>query len=205
MLQPSPEWSTIVLPTNLVLILDVWRYAGLPVVREKSGKTFIFQGQGKVREFCKKSGKIFGYGQVSEKSGNFVMNAHDAFFVSQSYTLMLLILMLCTHPGGKILASFCDIFPTKEFPWKKCVCWTQFIDLLSLRHDTYYFVSQINFHLHYREAKNMSLKIVLAFLDSGILEKKIIQVCLFVSHWGGSIAQDDFLLSHVSYRLQWSG
>ena len=27
---------------------------------------FIFQGQGKVREFCKKSGKIFGYGKVRE-------------------------------------------------------------------------------------------------------------------------------------------
>ena len=27
-------------------------------VREKSGKTKIFQGQGKVREFCKRSGKI---------------------------------------------------------------------------------------------------------------------------------------------------
>ena len=27
-------------------------------VREKSGKTKTFQGQGKVREFCKRSGKI---------------------------------------------------------------------------------------------------------------------------------------------------
>ena len=53
---------------------------GLPAVREKSGKIFIFQGQGKVREFYKKSGKIFGYGKVREKSGNFVMNAHDTFF-----------------------------------------------------------------------------------------------------------------------------
>jgi len=32
----------------------------------------IFQGQGKVREFFKKSGKIFDIGKVSEKSGNSV-------------------------------------------------------------------------------------------------------------------------------------
>ena len=43
------------------------------------------------------------------------------------------------------------------------------------------------------------LKNVLVFLDSGILEKKIIKICFIVSHWGGSIAQDDLL---VSYRLQ---
>ena len=49
---------------------------------ETSGKHFIFQGQGKVREFCKKSVKIFGYGKVREKSGNFVMNAHDTFFIT---------------------------------------------------------------------------------------------------------------------------
>ena len=29
-----------------------------------------------------KSGKIFGYGKVSEKSGNFVMNAHDTFLAA---------------------------------------------------------------------------------------------------------------------------
>ena len=32
----------------------------------------------------------------------------------------------------------------------------------------------------------MSLKNLLAFLDSGILEKKILQVCFIVSHWGSS-------------------
>ena len=32
----------------------------------------IFQGQGKVREFFKKSGKIFDIVKVSEKSGNSV-------------------------------------------------------------------------------------------------------------------------------------
>jgi len=36
-------------------------------VREKH-----FQGQGKVREFCKRSGKILVLVKVSEKSGNFV-------------------------------------------------------------------------------------------------------------------------------------
>ena len=32
--------------------------AGLPRVREKSGKLNFFQGQGIVREFCKLSGKF---------------------------------------------------------------------------------------------------------------------------------------------------
>ena len=32
--------------------------AGLPRVREKSGKLKFFQGQGIVREFCKLSGKF---------------------------------------------------------------------------------------------------------------------------------------------------
>ena len=31
---------------------------GLPSSRKSQGKTKIFQGQGKVREFCKRSGKI---------------------------------------------------------------------------------------------------------------------------------------------------
>ena len=42
------------------------------MVMEKSGKTEIFHGQGKVREFFKKSGKIFDIVKVSEKSGNSV-------------------------------------------------------------------------------------------------------------------------------------
>ena len=36
----------------------------------------------KVREFCKKSEKIFEYGKVREKSGNFVMNARDTCFIT---------------------------------------------------------------------------------------------------------------------------
>ena len=48
--------------------------------RGKVGENYIFQGQGKVREFCKKSGKILGYGKVREKSGNFVMNGRITFF-----------------------------------------------------------------------------------------------------------------------------
>ena len=48
------------------------------------GKIKIFQGQGKVREFFKKSGKIFNIGKVSEKSGNsasrFTTNKFSARF-----------------------------------------------------------------------------------------------------------------------------
>jgi len=39
----------------------------------------IFQGQGKVREFCKKSGKILVLVEVSEKSGNFVFRLLQGF------------------------------------------------------------------------------------------------------------------------------
>ena len=41
--------------------------AGLPRVREKSGKLKFFQGQGIVREFCKLSGK---FGNTVKMSGN---------------------------------------------------------------------------------------------------------------------------------------
>ena len=41
-----------------------------------------------------KSGKIFGYGKVSEKSGNFVMNAHDTFFSCDQAALRTLIFRL---------------------------------------------------------------------------------------------------------------
>jgi len=38
----------------------------------RQGKTITFQGQGKVREFFKRSGKILVAVEVSEKSGNFI-------------------------------------------------------------------------------------------------------------------------------------
>jgi len=51
---------------------------------KSQGKTKIFQGQGKVREFLKKSEKIFDIDEVSEKSGNsvfwFIANKCSAQF-----------------------------------------------------------------------------------------------------------------------------
>ena len=52
---------------------------GLPRSGKSQGKTKIFQGQGKVREFCKKSGKISVLVKVSEKSGNFVFRLAQGF------------------------------------------------------------------------------------------------------------------------------
>ena len=43
------------------------------------GKTKIFQGQGKVMEFCKKSGKISVLVKVREKSGNFVFTSCEVY------------------------------------------------------------------------------------------------------------------------------
>ena len=65
------EWGHIFL--DIALLSPLYTTAGLPAVREKSGKIFIFQGQGKVREFCEKSGKIFEWRKVMEKSGNFFL------------------------------------------------------------------------------------------------------------------------------------
>ena len=132
---------------------------------------------GACRQGCQRSGKSQGkllFFKVREKSGNSVKSQGKSldmgksmksqgivwwmpvmlFFVSQSYTFMLLILVLRTNPGGKILASFCDIFPTKEFPGKKMYV----LDTVYWPIEFETFVSQINFHLHYREAKNMTLK-----------------------------------------------
>ena len=47
-------------------------YTGLPRSGKSQGKSKIFRGKGKVREFCKRSGKISVLVKVSEKSGNFV-------------------------------------------------------------------------------------------------------------------------------------
>ena len=47
--------------------------AGLPRVREKSGKILFFQGQGIVREFEIMSGKFWKGVNVREKSGNFML------------------------------------------------------------------------------------------------------------------------------------
>ena len=50
-----------------------WVYAGLPRIREKSGKKIFFQGQGIVREFEKMSGKFWKGANVREMSGNFIL------------------------------------------------------------------------------------------------------------------------------------
>ena len=52
-----------------LLIMTSKDHSGLPRSGKSQGKTKIFQGQGKVREFCKKSGKISVLVKVSEKSG----------------------------------------------------------------------------------------------------------------------------------------
>ena len=45
-------------------------YSGLLRSGKSQGKSRIFQGQRKVREFLKKSGKFFDIIKVSEESGN---------------------------------------------------------------------------------------------------------------------------------------
>ena len=85
-MQDAGIWNPGILQNaGLVLVHN----PGLPVVREKLGKKFIFQGQGKVREFYKK--KIFVYGKVREKSGNFAMNTHDTFFYHSRAPLCCLV------------------------------------------------------------------------------------------------------------------
>ena len=57
---------------EFVTLMNNQAAAGLPRSGKSQGKTKIFQGQGKVREFCKRSWKISVLVKVSEKSGNFV-------------------------------------------------------------------------------------------------------------------------------------
>ena len=54
------------------IFLESVARTGLPQSGKSQGKPKIFQGQGKVGEFFKKSGKIFAIVKVSEKSGNSV-------------------------------------------------------------------------------------------------------------------------------------
>ena len=55
-------------------------HTGLAAVREK----IFFKVREKVREFCEKLGKIFGYGKVREKFGDLEMNAHNKSIVLSS-------------------------------------------------------------------------------------------------------------------------
>ena len=54
------------------IFLESVARTGLPQSGKSQEKLKIFQGQGKVGEFFKKSGKIFDVVKVSEKSGNSV-------------------------------------------------------------------------------------------------------------------------------------
>ena len=54
------------------IFLESVARTGLPQSGKSQGKLKIFQGQGKVREFFKKSRKNFDIVKVSEKSGNSV-------------------------------------------------------------------------------------------------------------------------------------
>ena len=159
---------------------------GLPAVREKSGKIFIFQGQGKVREFCKKSGKIFEYGKVREKSGNFVMNACDTCFI----TVLHLYDPYFSAMYGPRWENPCIFFyamwyfPPIKVSWEgNGVCWTQFFFyLFRLRHDTYYlifcFTSKFSFALH--EAKSVTVPLKILFvLTAQVWKRKSSQFASF--------------------------
>ena len=57
----------------------------VPGLPPSQGKTKNFQSQGKVRKFCKKSGKISVLVKVSEESGNFLefsVKSHGIFWNS---------------------------------------------------------------------------------------------------------------------------
>ena len=62
-----------------IILFSSSRISGLPRSGKSQGKSKIFQGQGKVREFCKRSGKISVLVKVSEKSGNFVFRFCEVY------------------------------------------------------------------------------------------------------------------------------
>ena len=53
----------------------IW-YSGLPWAGKSQGKSKLFQGQAKVSEFLKRSGKFFDIVKVSEKSGNLLVQSN---------------------------------------------------------------------------------------------------------------------------------
>ena len=81
---------------------------GLPRSGKSQGKTKIFQGQGKVREFCKKSGKISVLVKVSEKSGNFVFRLAQGFVkIMKTFSFGKL---SCSRSSGASYVFKCKVF-----------------------------------------------------------------------------------------------
>ena len=81
---------------------------GLPRSGKSQGKTKIFQGQGKVREFCKKSGKISVLVKVSEKSGNFVFRLAQGFVkIMKTFSFRKL---SCSRSSGASYVFKCKVF-----------------------------------------------------------------------------------------------
>ena len=148
------------------------QYPGLPAVREKSGKIFIFQGQGKVREFCEKSGKVFEWRKVREKSGNFVMNARNIFYgsrhafvphLSASYESRLHKSLICFDA----MWYFPPITVSREE--NMCLLLTVYWLIIPSK----YFASLINFHLLYCEGKSVTVSLeILSVFGQWNFEKR---------------------------------
>ena len=135
----------------------------------------IFQGQGKVRESCEKSGKIFGWGKVREKSGNIVMNACN-IFLWESTPFCSSFKCLLWIQASQILTTvlmLCDIFTPITVSWQENMC--LLLTVYGLIVPSIYFASLINFHLLYCEGKSVtaSLEILSVFGQWNFEEKKL--------------------------------
>ena len=93
-LSPTRPGNEVV-PSYAAIRMIYFTTAGLPRSGKSQGKRKIFQGQGKVRELKKKSGKIFDIVKVSEKSGNSVFRcviisfSQEMHFLSKKMKSML--------------------------------------------------------------------------------------------------------------------
>ena len=92
----------------MILYMMICYRSGLPRSGKSQGKTKIFQGQGKVREFCKKSGKISVLVKVSEKSGNFVFRLAQGFVkIMKTFSFRKL---SCSRSSGASYVFKCKVF-----------------------------------------------------------------------------------------------
>ena len=97
-------------------------------------------------------------------------------------------MLLSLVPCGKILGSFlCYVIfcPCKRYLEKMCALDTFYwLIEVELGYLVFWFIEKFLFALPWSKISHCVLKLLLVFLDSRNLEKKIIKICFIVSHWG---------------------
>ena len=129
--------------------------AGLPAVREKSGNFLFFKVREKSGNSVKSLEKSLNTGKSRKSQGILWWLLAILFFI----TVLHLYVPNFSAPYGPrwknicIFFMLCHIFPPIRVSREENVCAGHSLLTYWGWDMTYYFVSQINFHLHYHEAK----------------------------------------------------